>query len=90
MSNMINLGETDCGFCKHWTAFTDQDWEEFCKRHYDRFGWDRPDHKYNFGWCDKIPEGTVYCEEGYRYDGYSFFDENYDFDLHCFEARESV
>ena len=40
------------------------------------------------GLCDKIPKGTVFCEEGYTYDGYSFVDECYDEDLHCFESNK--
>ena len=82
----------DCGNCKHWKPWTDEEWEQHLKDDYDAYGWERPKNRYNFGWCDKIPKGTVYyCEEGhdYQYDGYSFADECYDEDLHCFESVES-
>ena len=82
----------DCDNCKHWKPWTDEEWEQFLRKIYDAYGLERPKSRYNFGWCDKIPKDTVYyCEEGhdYKYDGYSFADECYDEDLHCFEPLES-
>lgn len=38
------------------------------------------------GDCDKIPKGFS-CGD-YTFDGYAFFDEEYDEDFHCFEPRE--
>lgn len=75
----------DCGNCKHWKPWTDEEWEQFLRKIYDANDWERPKSRYNFGWCGKIPKGTVYCKEGFKYDGYSFADECYDEDLHCFE-----
>ena len=75
----------DCGNCKHWIPWTREEWDKHCREHYEKWGWKRPDIPYDFGWCDKIVYGTVYGKEGYTYDGYSFADECYDEDLHCFE-----
>ena len=77
----------DCGNCKHWTPWTAEEWEKYCRGHYETWGWARPKARYDFGWCDKIKAGTICCEEGYTYDGYSFSDECYDEDLHCFEEE---
>ena len=63
-----------CGACAHWHIWDDANPEmDLCK-----------------GDCDKIEAGTDYAisEDGkqiYTYDGYSFEDECYDEDLHCFE-----
>lgn len=78
-----------CGNCKCWKAFSDEDWENHLRKYYDRWGWERPKTRYDFGFCDKIPEGIEYDEEGHTYDGYSFADECYDEELHCFEPIES-
>ena len=80
------IHENDCGNCRHWNPWTDEDWEAYC-RHYEELGIKRPEERYDFGWCDKIQKGTVYDEnEGWKYDGYSFSDECYDESLHCFEG----
>lgn len=86
--NPDTIHPNDCGNCKHWKPWTDDDLEKHCQV-YESFGRKRPETRYNFGWCDKIPKWTVYCKEGYTYDGYSFSDECYDEDLHCFEAGET-
>ena len=78
-----------CGDCKHWIPWSDEEWEQYCRRHYDAIGINRPAKRYDFGWCDKIKYGTVY-DEKYIYDGYSFADECYDESLHCFEAKEDI
>lgn len=41
----------------------------------------------HFGDCDKIPRGTAYDE--FTYTGYSFEDECYDEEFHCFEEAET-
>lgn len=66
----------DCGGCRHWHE------------------WPRENQKYGLcqGDCDRIPKGKpFYSDDGskeYHYDGYSFEDEGYDDEFHCFEMRE--
>ena len=79
----------DCGNCIHWKQWNDEDWQNYC-REMEKYGISRPEHKFEFGWCMKIPKGTLYDrDERCAYDGYSFADECYDEALHCFESIES-
>lgn len=75
--NTIHLN--DCGNCKHWI--------------------ERPEAKQRYflhiGDCDKIPAGTCYeWDDSFGdhhmdvYMGYSFEDECYDEEFHCFEPEE--
>ena len=83
----INI--TDCGNCKHWIPWTDEDWQKYCYSHYTAFGWDIPSKRYDFGWCDKVKAGTMFGDGNkYKFDGYAFADENYNEDLGCFEPKE--
>ena len=74
------IRETECGKCKHFHRWTKE-------RELKDIG--HPLHKDLWlGDCDKIPKGTPYEKGEYTYDGYSFCDENYNIDLHCFEKIE--
>lgn len=68
---------TDCGNCKHFHKWS-------AEREYEHMGHFLA-NGLCLGDCDKIPEGTQFENGKYAYDGYSFCDENYDEEFHCFE-----
>lgn len=57
-----------------------------CK-HWHEWPPEKQEYHLHVGDCDKIPKGTVYDE--FTYTGYSFEDECYDEEFHCFEEAES-
>lgn len=80
-TGMNLLDGNPCGKCKHWVEFTEDEYA--CHN--------MSNHKCRMGYCDKVPYGTKFTSsngETYIYDGYSFEDEYYDGDMHCFERRD--
>ena len=53
-----------------------------CK-HWHEWPKERQRYRISLGDCDKIPKGTPF--EDFKYGGYSFEDECYDEEFHCFE-----
>ena len=70
----------DCGNCKHWHEWPVERYTDWQPK------W------LHIGDCDKIAKGTPMqpTEDGtiFEYDGYSFDDENYDEEFHCFEPED--
>jgi len=71
----MTIHPNDCGNCKHWHVRPPAEQETGLL----------------IGDCDKIPIGAEWTSSPenviYHYDGWSFEDECYDEDLHCFDAR---
>jgi len=84
-----------CGGCRHWHQW-DFEREVKCWEGNPFNLTVHTESSLHFGDCDRIPAGTVVSStfthpdgtEGsitYKYDGYSFEDECYDEDMHCYE-----
>ena len=80
---------TDCGNCKHWHEWPEDRQKEYWRNNlFAGKEWSAGD--LSFGDCDKVQSGTPFADGVYTYDGYSFEDENYDEEFHCFEKKEEA